>query len=107
MPISMAPQMFIPAYISRVPETAGVYALNDGFEIIYYGSAEDSIRDRLMDHYNGKHGTCTQRAIWFLYETTTSLLERVGELLAEFNSDHGKLPECNDQTPPALEDDDT
>ena len=105
MPISTKPQMFIPAYISRAPETPGVYALNDGFKIIYYGHAEDSIKDRLMDHHNGKNGPCTQRAIWFLYETTSSPLERETELLTEFLSEFGKLPNCNDQTPPTLEDD--
>ena len=105
MPISTKPQMFIPTYISRSPDTPGVYALNDGFNIIYYGSAEDSIKVRLMDNYNGKHGTCAQRAIWFLFEETTSPLERVAELLAEFHSDFGKLPECNDQDPPDRNDD--
>ncbi len=104
MPISTKPQMFIPTYISRSPDTPGVYALNDGSNIIYYGSAEDSIRDRLTDNYNGNDDSCTKKAIWFLYEETTSPLERVGELLAEFHSEHGKLPNCNDQTPPALED---
>ena len=99
MPISTAPQMFIPAYISRAPETPGVFALNDGFEIIYYGSAEDSIRDRLMDHFNGSDGPCTQKAIWFLYETISSPLEKEKELLAEFQQDFGRLPECNDQDP--------
>ena len=104
MPISTKPQMFIPTYISRSPDTPGVYALNDGFNIIYYGSAEDSIKVRLMDNYNG-NGPCTQRAIWFLYETTSSPLEREEELLAEFQQDFGRLPECNDQDPPVLEDD--
>ncbi len=105
MSISTAPQMFIPAYISRVPETSGVYALNDGFNIIYYGSAEHSIRDSLMGHLNGKDGPCSQRAIWFLYETTSSPIKREKELLAEFQQDFGRLPECNEEASPTLEED--
>ena len=105
MPISTKPQMFIPAYISRAPETPGVYALNDGFKIIYYGSTGESIRGRLMDHVNGNDGPCTQKAIWFLYETTSSPLERETELLTEFLSEFGKLPNCNEEASPTLEDD--
>ena len=105
MPISTKPQMFIPTFISRAPDSPGVYVLNDGFNITYYGSASDSIRARLMDHYNGNEGPCTQDAIWFHYESTRSPREKEAELLAEFLEDFGKLPKCNDQTPPTLEDD--
>lgn len=63
MPIDGSPHMFIPSYISRVPEFPGVYALSDGADIMYYGSAEDSIKDRLIDHYNGNESPCTQDAI--------------------------------------------
>ncbi len=103
MPIDGPPQMFIPTFISRTPDSPGVYALNDGFKTIYYGSTADSIKARLMDHFNGSEGPCTQDAIWFHYETTSSPRQREAVLLAEFLNEHGKPPTCNDKSPPPPE----
>ena len=48
--------------ISKSPDEAGVYALFDGGQVIYYGSSTDSIRDRLQRHFSGDEGPGTQAA---------------------------------------------
>jgi predicted GIY-YIG superfamily endonuclease len=87
---------FTGTVIAGAPEDAGVYALWDGDEVIYYGRAQ-SIRLRLMDHYQGKVDTQTQRATHYGWELCKDPAAREAELLREHQRQFGKLPRLNSQ----------
>jgi excinuclease UvrABC nuclease subunit len=78
------------------PEDAGIYALWDGDELIYYGRAQ-SIRARLMDHYQGKLDAQTKRATHYGWELCKDPVAREAELLLEHQRQFGKLPRLNSQ----------
>jgi predicted GIY-YIG superfamily endonuclease len=82
--------------IAGAPEDAGVYALWDGDEVIYYGHAQ-SIRARLMDHYQGKLDAQTKRATHYGWELCKDPVAREAELLREHERRFGKLPRLNSQ----------
>jgi hypothetical protein len=82
--------------IAGAPEDAGIYALWDGEEIIYYGRAQ-SIRLRLMDHYQGKVDTQTKRATHYGWELCKDPAAREAELLQEHERQFGRLPRLNSQ----------
>lgn len=76
--------------LQGAPADAGVYALWDGEELIYYGRAA-SIRSRLLEHYElGK-----QAATHYSWEVCTDPAAREAELLREFQRVHGRLPRQN------------
>lgn len=99
MPTSGKRYQFNEQNVGRSPDTAGVYALFDAFgECIYIGRAKGggvTIRSRLQAHLAGHEGACTQRAVTYAREVTTSPVSREVELLEEFRSLHGRLPRCN------------
>jgi hypothetical protein len=82
--------------IAGAPEDAGIYALWDGDELIYYGRAQ-SIRARLMDHYQGKLDAQTKRATHYGWELCKDPVAREAELLLEHQRQFGKLPRLNSQ----------
>ena len=86
--------------IMLAPEKPGVYALQDGAEVIYYGRAvgpSTTIRSRLQDHHAGREGPCTQGASHFRYEEIPEPERRELELLNEFEEKFGRLPRCNER----------
>ena len=90
--------------IAGAPEDAGIYALWDGDEIIYYGRAGGkgagdgaTIRSRLMDHYQGRVDALTKRATHYGWELCTDPAAREAELLQEHERQFGKLPRLNTQ----------
>jgi hypothetical protein len=85
---------FTRTVIAGAPDDAGIYALWDGEEIIYYGRAQ-SIRARLMDHYQGKVDTQTQRATHYGWELCKDPVAREAELLREHERQFGKPPRLN------------
>jgi SpoIIAA-like len=79
--------------ISGAPESAGVYALWDGEELIYYGrtNSENTIRSRLLDHhYSGE-----QRATHYSWEVCKDPVAREAELLREHEKKFGRPPRFN------------
>ncbi len=101
MPISGDKYSFTEKNMDRAPVEAGVYALYDGDEIIYYGRATGdtvTIRSRLQDHLAGREGYCTKNATSYKRETTTRPVSREKELLEEHERTSGKLPRCNERT---------
>ena len=83
----------------NAPDAAGVYALEDVGDVIYYGSSTDSVRGRLQAHKNGDEGACTQNAGWFRTELNSSPRARERQLLQEYQREHGRLPKCNSVIP--------
>lgn len=81
------------------PEEAGVYALWDGEEIIYYGRASGgpgaSIRDRLLDHLEGRAGEQTMNATHYSWEVCRDTAQREQELLDAFRAANGRPPRLN------------
>ena len=90
--------------ISGAPQSAGVYALWDGEELIYYGRTEggnetegSTIRSRLLDHhYSGE-----LRATHYSWEVCKDPAAREAELLREHESKFGRPPRDNKDQEPA------
>ena len=81
------------------PEAAGVYALWDGEELVYYGRAMGggaTLRSRLFDHYAGRLGAATQGATHYSWEVCADPAAREAELLREYEREHGRLPRHNE-----------
>ncbi|HZT09019.1 MAG TPA: hypothetical protein VFC51_18515 [Chloroflexota bacterium] len=83
--------------LAQVSTGAGVYALLDGDEVIFYGWSTDvpGLRARLVAH---RKGNCTQKATHFQIEIIRgdrSPSERRAELLRQHLSEHGAYPRCN------------
>jgi hypothetical protein len=86
--------------IAGAPESAGVYALWDGEELIYYGRTEagnesanggSTIRSRLLDlHYSAE-----LRATHYSWEVCKDPAAREAELLREHESKFGRPPRFN------------
>lgn len=76
--------------LQGAPADAGVYALWDGEELIYYGRAA-SIRSRLLEHYElGKPA-----ASHYSWEVCADPATREAELLGDFKRLYGRLPRNN------------
>lgn len=94
--------LFTEDSVVNAPNDAGVYALYDNNDVIYYGRAtggEVTIRSRLTDHKSGREGNCTQSATHYSHEVTSSPISREKELLEQFFRLNGRLPRCNDVMP--------
>ncbi len=85
--------------IRKAPDKAGVYALFDGAQVIYYGSSAVSIQDRLQFHYDGDDGPCTKGATDYKREVCSNSLARERELLEAYKRQNNRLPRCNDVIP--------
>ena len=98
MPIkSNARYPFTTGVVSGAPKGAGVYALWQNEELIYYGCAHGagaSIRSRLLDHLSGKN-PCTARATHYAWELCRDPVRRERELLQEYEAQAKRLPRCN------------
>jgi hypothetical protein len=83
--------------IAGAPDDAGVYALWDGEEVVYYGRAEggnegsSTIRSRLLDLYYSD----PKRATHYSWEICANPAAREAELLAEHERLFGRLPRLN------------
>jgi hypothetical protein len=100
MPINSQWFAFNAAVLNGAPEYAGVYALAQGQEIIYYGRALGgftTIKSRLNDHLAGREGRCTQQATQYAFEVTQNGEAREKELLEEYRALAGRLPRCNER----------
>ena len=91
---------FTRTVLAGAPDDAGVYALWDGDELIYYGRAPGTadggtIRGRLMEHFLGKLDAQTRRATHYGWELCPDPLAREAELLSEFERAFFRLPRCN------------
>jgi hypothetical protein len=80
--------------ISGAPEDAGVYALWDGDEVVYYGRSDgagSTIRSRLLDHYYEG----ASRPTHYSWEVCNDPAAREAELLHEHRTRYGRLPRNN------------
>jgi len=80
--------------IAGAPNEAGVYALWEGEEVIYYGRAEGgnaTVRSRPLDHYYGDR----HRATHYSWEVCEDPRARELELLGEHERAFGRLPRDN------------
>ena len=103
MPISGDVYSFTDENLDKAPDTAGVYALFDGDELIYIGRARGgttTIRSRLKDHKAGRDGPCTRSATKYSRETCQDPVARERTLLQEYKNGHWqRLPRCNEVMP--------
>jgi hypothetical protein len=85
--------------IAGAPDDAGVYALWEGEELVYYGRAEGrdegggvTIRSRLLAHYYEG----PQRPTHYSWEICKDPAAREAELLSEHERRFGRLPRHNE-----------
>jgi hypothetical protein len=98
VPIRSAPFEFTSLMIALAPEERGVYALWQDGELIYVGTALGrnlTLRSRLIDHFSGLEGPCTQRATHYGWEACSRPGDRELELLEEYRSEFRRFPRCN------------
>src|SRR5688572_11796248 len=79
--------------IAGAPHDAGIYALWEGEELIYYGRAaggSNTIRSRLLGHFDA-----SQRATHYSWELCKDPAAREAELLREHERTFGRLPRFN------------
>jgi hypothetical protein len=77
---------FTPALINAAPADAGVYALWENRELIYYGRAFGgcvTIRSRLREHLGGDIYPCTARATHCSWEISHNPVQRELDLMSE------------------------
>ena len=89
---------FAAAMLELAPQGAGVYALWNGEELIYYGRAEggaETIRSRLLEHLRGGKN-CQRVATHYSWELARRPAARESDLLAEFWMTRGRFPHCNE-----------
>ncbi len=85
---------FTRVVLQGAPQDAGIYALWDGEELIYYGRAL-SIRARLLEQYEERLDTFAHRATHYSWEICDDPAAREAELLREFKRLYGRLPKGN------------
>lgn len=87
--------------IKKAPAKPGVYALYNGKEIIYIDRAKgagETVRSRLLDHFQGNDGTCTQKSTHFWYEVTSSPASVEDELFKWHRKTYKRMPRCNEMS---------
>ena len=84
---------FTRTVIAGAPDEAGIYALWDGEEVIYYGRGP--IRTRLLDHFYGRVDELTRRATHYGWELCKDPAAREAELIAEHRRVYGRPPRLN------------
>lgn len=80
---------FTAAVVQGAPAEAGVYALWEGDEVVYYGRALD-LRAQLRQHL-----AAGSRATHYGWETSADPAAREAELMSEFVRRHGRRPRDN------------
>ena len=96
MAVSGAQHTYQSSAIANVPEEPGAYELLSGSTTIYFGWTDvPGLRTKIREHYSGKHGSCTQIATAFRFETHSEPEDRCQKLIAEHKKQHGTVPRCN------------
>ena len=98
MPIRNPKYRLTRAMVSGAPREAGIFALWEGDELIYFGRASPgaTIRQRLEEHLE-QRCECTTRASHYSWELSLRPELRELDLLREFSAQFGRLPKCNAQ----------
>lgn len=84
--------------IDRAPLAPGVYGIFDKKELIYIGYSgegrEQTIRESLSRHLDGRYGGCTGSATRYCWEITIACGARAHALRARFDAMHLRAPRC-------------
>ena len=83
--------------VSHAPETPGVYALHLRDVVVYYGIAEESLRDALSEHHEVERSRLNRResVTGFTFECPPDLDKRRRQLLFQFLASYGQHPKRN------------
>ncbi|MEX2228390.1 MAG: hypothetical protein WEB13_02010 [Dehalococcoidia bacterium] len=103
MPIAGEPFAFEMRDIKTAPDAPGVYAFFVGRKLVYFGIAEESLRAELVEQFVSQSAMASDETVsGFVVEVLTHKYEaedRFRELLFEFNSMNGHMPERNSRRP--------
>ena len=78
-------------------QSKGVYYLYKSGQCICIGQTGGPVQARLLDHFYGSDGPCTQGAEMFGTEFSSNPKAYEQLQLRAFREIHGRLPECNDR----------
>jgi len=84
--------------VANAPDSEGVYALFDHETLIYIGRShggDNTIRDQLQHHKDGRGEKGTRRATLYWRELCDDPITREQELLDEYQASNGEPPPCN------------
>lgn len=97
MPFSGGRYRFTRTMVEGAPADPGVYALWEGEELIYYGSAcgAMTLQQALAEHLSGRAGPCTGSATHYGWEIALDPAAREAELLQEYERRCRRRPRCN------------
>jgi hypothetical protein len=103
MPIAGEPFAFEMRHIKEAPDAPGVYAFFVGRKLVYFGVAEQSLRAELVEQVLRQSAMQSEDTVTgFVCEVLAHTYEaedRFRELLFEFNSTYGHMPERNSRRP--------
>lgn len=88
------------ANLESLPEQSGVFTLYEEGQLIFIGRADGAghtIRSVVLDHKEGRVGSCTQRFDHYTREATTNVALRYRELLQRHARKYHRFPKCNDR----------
>jgi hypothetical protein len=97
MPVLGERREFARAVLAEAPDMPGVYALWDGEDVVFYGSAFGgtiTIRSRLAEHLAGARAIGATHCSW---EISVNPRARERRLLDEYRAQHGRAPRGNAQ----------
>ena len=88
------------ANLESLPEQSGDFTLYEDGKLIFIGRADGSghtIRRIVLDHKEGRVGSCTQQFDHYTREATTNVALRYRELLQRHARKYHRFPKCNDR----------
>lgn len=99
MPIAGEPFAFEMRHIREAPDAPGVYAFFVGRKLVYFGVAEQSLREQLTEQFVSQSAIASLETVsGYVCEVLPHAYEaedRFRELLFEFNTLNGHMPERN------------
>lgn len=99
MPIAGEPFAFEMRHIKEAPHAPGVYAFFVGRKLVYFGVAEESLREQLTEQFISQSAMASEETVsGYVCEVLAHEYEaedRFRELLFEFNTINGHMPERN------------
>ena len=99
MPIVGEPFAFEMRHVKAAPEAPGVYAFFVGRQLVFFGLAQESLRADLAEQYIAQAAVLSEESVsGFVVEVLAAPQEaedRYRELIFEFNTVNGHMPERN------------
>jgi hypothetical protein len=98
MPINGKRYAFVDYAVAGAPQDPGIFALWDGDELIYVGTAQGegvTLQSALKQHLEGAF-PCTQASTHYSWELARNVKLREQQVLRDFAARFRRSPRCNE-----------